>query len=422
MSIQIVTLDNGFRVATEDMQGLESAAVGLYVFAGGRHEKRKQNGIAHFLEHMAFKGTTTRTALEINGAIESVGGVLNAYTGKEATAYYSRVLAEDVPLAVELIADIVLNPAFHSDDIELERNVILQEIGEAADIPDDMLFEGLQKSIYPRQSLGRPILGVPDLVEKFDAGDLKRFVSERYVPENMILAAAGAIDHDEVARLATSHFGAMKKTKLDCAAPGEFSPGEYRKAKKIEQAHLAVAFECPGFLDQKDQAARVYAAAMGGGTSSRLFVEAREKRGLCYTVSASVNSFADTGTVVLHAVTGERELPEMTRLFIDEIKRSADDLNEEEAARARTQIRVGFLMSLESPASRIERLARYLGFFGRIPETEEIIAQFDAVDAGAARDFAQYLIESGKAAMAVYGRVKSAPRLAELALGLSESC
>ncbi|MDE0306742.1 MAG: pitrilysin family protein [Albidovulum sp.] len=422
MSIRVVALENGFRVATEDMPGLESAAVGLYVFAGGRQEKPEQNGIAHFLEHMAFKGTTTRTALEINGAIESVGGMLNAYTSKEATAYYSRVLAEDVPLAVELIADIVLNPAFQSDDIELERNVILQEIGEAADIPDDMLFEGLQKSIYPRQSLGRPILGSTDLVSQFDAGDLKRFVSEQYVAENMILAAAGAIDHDEVARLATLYFGGMKKKELESGAPGKFSPGEFRKTKKIEQAHLAIAFEGPGFLDHKDQAARVYATIMGGGTSSRLFVEAREKRGLCYTVSASVNSFADTGTILLHAVTGERELPEMARLFIDEIKRSVDDIGEEEAARARTQIRVGFLMSLESPASRIERLARYLGFFGRIPETDEIIAQFDAIDSRKARDFAQGIIESGKAAMAVYGRVKSAPRLDELALRLAESC
>ena len=341
MSIAIETLDNGFRVATEDMPGLKSAAVGLYVLAGGRHEKREQNGIAHFLEHMAFKRTTTRTALEINEAIESVGGMLNAYTGKEVTAYFSRVLAEDVPLAVELIADITLNPAFQSDDIDLERNVILQEIGEAADIPDDMLFDGLQKSIYPRQSLGRSILGTPDLVEKFGPEDLRRFVSERYVPENMILAAAGAIDHDEVARLAASYFGCMEKSDSDADAPGKFSPGEFRKAKKIEQAHFAMAFEGPGFLDRKDQVARVYAAAMGGGTSSRLFAEAREKRGLCYTVSASVNSFADTGTLLLHAVTGERELSEMAHLFIDEIKRSADDLREDEAARARTQIRVG---------------------------------------------------------------------------------
>lgn len=422
MSISVVTLDNGFRIATEDMPGLKSAAVGLYVFAGGRHEKRSQNGIAHFLEHMAFKRTTSRTAQEINEAIENVGGMLNAYTGKEATAYYSRVLAEDVPLAMELIADIVLNPAFHPDDIELERHVILQEIGEASDSPDDMLFDGLQKSIYPGQSLGRSILGTPKLVSKFDADDLKRFVSERYVPGNMVLAAAGAIDHDEIVRMATSNFGGMEKNVLNSGSPGQFSPGEFRKTKKMEQAHLAMAFEGPGFLDGVDHAARVYAAALGGGSSSRLFAEARERRGLCYTVSASVNSFADTGTILLHSVTGERELPEMANLFIDEIKRSAEDLREDETARARTQIRVGFLMSLESPASRIERLARYLGFFGQIPETEEIIAQYDAIDAAKARDFAGSLIESKRTAMAVYGRVKFAPRLGELAMRLSKQC
>ena len=420
MSIRTVALDNGFRIATEDMPGLKSAAVGLYVFAGGRHERREQNGIAHFLEHMAFKRTTTRTATEINEAIEGVGGMLNAYTGKEATAFYSRVLAEDVPLAIELISDIILNPVFHSDDIDLERNVILQEIGEAADMPDDMLFDGLQKSIYPRQSLGRSILGTQDLVSKFDSGDLKRFVSERYVPENMILAAAGAIDHEEVARLAKSYFGGMAGKQPIPDAPGKFSRGEFRKSKKIEQAHLALVFEAPGFLSPKDHVARVYSAVMGGGTSSRLFSEAREKRGLCYTVSASVNSYADTGTVLLHAVTGQRELPEMANLFVDEIKKSASDIREDEIERARTQIRVGFLMSLESPTSRIERLARYLGFFGRIPGTEEIIAQFDAVDALKARDFAKELIESESAAMAVYGRVKSAPRLEYLTARLSE--
>ncbi|HSF63156.1 MAG TPA: pitrilysin family protein, partial [Paracoccaceae bacterium] len=195
MTARLTTLSNGLRIVTENMPGLASASVGIWVTAGGRHERPEQNGIAHFLEHMAFKGTARRSALQIAEAVEDVGGYINAYTGKEMTAYYARVLSGDVGLAIDVISDIVLNPAFHAGDIETERHVILQEIGQALDTPDDIIFDWLQEASYPGQAFGRTILGPEERVSAFQRADFRRFVAENYGPDQMILAAAGGVDH-----------------------------------------------------------------------------------------------------------------------------------------------------------------------------------------------------------------------------------
>ena len=210
MTLRLTTLANGFRIITENMPGLKSASVGVWVTAGGRHERPEQNGIAHFLEHMAFKGTKKRTALQIAEQIEDVGGYINAYTSREMTAYYARVLQDDVPLALDVIADIVLNPVFDKKEIEVERHVILQEIGQALDTPDDVIFDWLQEASYPDQAFGRTILGPAERVASFKRDDLTRFVREHYGPDQMILSAAGGVDHDRVVAEATAIFGGLK--------------------------------------------------------------------------------------------------------------------------------------------------------------------------------------------------------------------
>jgi predicted Zn-dependent peptidase len=413
MSVRLHRLSNGLRVVTERMPGMESAAVGIWVGAGGRHEAPEQNGIAHFLEHMAFKGTTRRNALQIAEEIEDVGGYINAYTSREVTAYYARVLGGDVPLAIDLIADIVLNPVYEASEIETERGVILQEIGQALDTPDDIIFDWLQEAAYPEQPIGRTILGPSERVQAFSAADLRRFTAEHYGPEQMILAAAGAVDHDAIARQAEATFGHLPPKPLAQPERSRFVGGETRIVKRLEQAHLALGFAQPGYRDDAIYTAQVFAGALGGGMSSRLFQEAREKRGLCYTVFASVGAYSDTGLLTIYAGTAAEDVAALATLTVDELRRAADDMTEAEVARARAQMKSGMLMGLESPSSRAERLARVVAVWDRVPPLSEAVERIDAVDVAAVRAHAAGLI-GAEPALALYGPVRKAPDAATL--------
>lgn len=412
MSVELHTLSNGFRIVTEHMPGLQSASVGIWVTAGGRDERVEQNGIAHFLEHMAFKGTARRNALQIAEAIEDVGGYINAYTSRETTAYYARVLADDVPLAIDVIGDILLNPAFDPNEIEIERGVILQEIGQALDTPDDVIFDWLQEVAYPDQPIGRTILGPDERVQSFNRDDLAGFVHEHYGPDQMILSAAGAIDHDAIVAAAEVMFGHLPaRPALGTTVPARFVGGEVRNVKDLEQAHFALALEGPDYRDPMIYTAQIYANALGGGMSSRLFQEIREKRGLCYTIFAQAGAYGDTGLITIYAGTSGEQLPELAEITIDEMKRAADDMNEEEVARARTQMKAGMLMGLESPSNRAERLARMVQIWGRVPGLNEIVERVDGVTKNGVRDFAAHMAQNAGAALALYGPVDGAPTL-----------
>ncbi|KAA0912423.1 M16 family metallopeptidase [Aquicoccus porphyridii] len=414
MTVQITTLTNGFRIVTERMPGLQSASVGIWVTAGGRNEREDQNGIAHFLEHMAFKGTKRRSTLQIAEAIEDVGGYMNAYTSREATAYYARVLGQDVGLALDVIADILLNPVFAPEEIDIERGVILQEIGQALDTPDDVIFDWLQERAYPDQPIGRTILGPPDRVRAFSREDLRAFVAEHYAPGNMILAAAGDVDHDALVRQAEALFAHLSPVQGALIQPARFAGGEFRQEKPLEQAHLALAFEAPDYLDPEIYTAQVYANALGGGMSSRLFQEIREKRGLCYTIFASAGAYSDAGLMTIYAGTSGEQMPELARITIDEMRRAADDMSEAEVERARAQMRAGLLMGLESPSNRAERMARMVQIWGSVPTPEQVVEKIDAVNRTAVRDFAGRMIGEAGAVMALYGPVSDAPDLAAL--------
>ena len=414
MSLQQHRLSNGFRIVTEHMPGLASASIGVWVSAGVRHETATQNGIAHFLEHMAFKGTAKRTSLQIAEAIEDVGGYINAYTSREVTAYYVRVLENDVSLGLDVIADILRNPVLDNGEIEVERGVILQEIGQALDTPDDVIFDWLQEKAYPNQPIGRTILGPSERVSNFSREDLSGFISQHYGPDQMILAAAGAVDHDEIVRLAEQLFGDMPPKPLFDVDAAKFSGGEVRQLKPLEQAHFALGFEAPGYRADDIYVAQIYASALGGGMSSRLFQEVRENRGLCYTIFAQAGAYADTGMMTIYAGTSGEQLPELAGITIDEMKRAASDMSPAEVARARAQMKAGLLMGLESPSNRAERLARLIQIWDRVPPLEETIAQIDAVTTGDVRDFAQNIAASAPAALALYGPVDGAPTLEEL--------
>lgn len=413
MSVQTHRLPNGFRIVTEHMEGLKSASIGIWVQAGGRNETLTQNGIAHFLEHMAFKGTKRRSALQIAEAIEDVGGYINAYTSREMTAYYARVLENDVPLALDVIGDIVLNPVFDPAEIEVERGVILQEIGQSLDTPDDIVFDWLQEESYPDQAIGRTILGPVERVQNFSRDDLAQFVAQHYGPGQMILAAAGAVDHDDLVRRAEEMFGHLPAFSSIQSDAAHFEGGERREVKSLEQVHFALALEGPDYRDPRIYTAQIFATAFGGGMSSRLFQEIREKRGLCYTIFSQAGAYADTGLMTIYAGTSAEQIGDLAGLTMDEMKRAASDMTPEEVARARAQMKAGMLMGLESPSARCERLARMMSIWDRIPHLDEAVERIDAVTTGDVKDFAENLV-TARSAMALYGPVEQAPHLEQL--------
>lgn len=417
--VRITTLPNGLRVVTNAMPGLHSASVGLWVNAGGLDERVEQNGIAHFLEHMAFKGTARRSSLQIAEEIEDVGGYINAYTSRDVTAYYARVLREDVSLALDVIADIVLNPAFDPREIEIERGVILQEIGQSLDTPDDVIFDWLQEAAYPDQPMGRTILGPAEAVSGFGRDDLSGFVAENYGPGQMILAAAGAVDHDQLVRQAGEIFENRKQVVKKSRGSARWQGSEMRRVKDLEQAHFAFALECPGYRNPDYYATQIWSSILGGGMSSRLFQKLREERGLCYTIFAQSGFYDDTGMVTIYAGTSADQIGDLAGITMDEIRRSAETLTDAEVARAKTQMKAGLLMGLESPSGQAERLARSLAIWDRVPDPVELAQRIDAVTVAQVRDNAQGLIHTARPALALYGPVSAAPDREELARRLA---
>ena len=415
MSVKLHTLSNGFQIVTEHMPGFQSASLGIWIKAGGRHERAEENGIAHFLEHMAFKGTKSRSALQIAEMIEDVGGYINAYTSREVTAYYTRVLKEDVALSINLLFDILQNSIFEEKEIEVERGVILQEIGQSLDTPDDVIFDWLQDISYPDQALGRTILGPSERVKNFSRANLIDFIAQHYHPERMILSAAGGIDHDEIIRLAEASFGTLPmRAAPENFGKAKFVGGEFRKEKSLEQAHVALAFESPSYRDDDIYTAQIYSVALGGGMSSRLFQEIREKRGLCYTIFAQAGAFSDSGMMTIYAGTSEAQVPDLMALTFDELRRAAEDMSSNELERARAQMKAGMLMGLESASNRAERLARQVQVWGYVPDLEETVAKIENVTLDRLRSFSEHIASKAPAALALYGPIQNAPTLNEI--------
>lgn len=379
MQVRVTRLDNGLTIVTDTMPHLRSAALGMWIGAGSRSETPDQNGITHLLEHMAFKGTATRSARQIAEEIEAVGGELNAATSVEHTNYHARVLAEDVPLAVELLADILQNSAFDEEELAREKHVILQEIGAAHDTPDDKVFDQFQETAWAGQPIGRPILGTRDKVTGFTAQDLRAYLATHYTPGNMVLSAAGAVDHDALVDLARRHFAGLAGTPAARPAPARYTGGAGRLERDLMELQLVLGFEGLPYRAPDYYAIQILASIMGGGMSSRLFQEIRETRGLCYAIYAFHWAFQDTGVFGVHAATGEEDIAELFPVLLDEIARAAGGITQAELDRARAQIRAGIMMSLESPAARAGQIARQWMIHGEILSPETIQARLQAV-------------------------------------------
>lgn len=406
MSVEITKLDNGLTVASDAMPHLESTALGVWVNCGTRNETPRQMGLSHMLEHMAFKGTERRSAKEIAVEIEAVGGDLNAYTSREQTAYHARVLKNDVGLALDLLSDILIHPTFAEDEIAREREVIIQEIGQTEDTPDDLVFDYLQMACFPFQPMGWPILGNEGTVSSFGKSDLSSYMGTHYRTDSLMLIASGAVEHKRLVDKAQVLFSALPKGKGPEPLAPRFGSGEKREVQDLEQAHIAFAFPGVAYGHADAIAAQVFATALGGGMSSRLFQEAREKRGLCYTISAFAQPYSDTGVFGIYAGTAAEKAGELAPLIADEIAAMAAGATEEETARARAQLKASLLMALESPMTRCDQIAMHLQAFGRPLTMAEIVARIDAVDAAWVRRVANAVCERGAPALAAVGPVK----------------
>lgn len=385
MGVRVTTLESGLRVATDPMTSVASVSIGLWVGVGTRHERASENGLAHLIEHMVFKGTKRRDAVAIAREIEDVGGHINAYTSREQTAYYAKVLADDVGVAVDLIADMIQDSVFDSRELEQEREVIVQEIGQANDTPDDVIYDHFQMAAYPDQSLGWPVLGTTDVVRSLGRQVLVDYLASHYGPQVSVLSAAGAVDHDALVALAAErfdHLGGRGEAVVDRAG---YTGGEIRIERDLEQLHVILGFRGVGFHDPDFHALQVLSTLYGGGMSSRLFQEVREKRGLAYSIYSFSSAYQDDGLFGVYAGTGPHEIGEVMPVVIDQLHDVAENLDPDELIRARTQLKASLLMSRESTSARCEQTANYMLVHGRPPDIEEIVAKVEAVDAAAIR-------------------------------------
>lgn len=376
---ELTTLANGLRVVTRAMPGLETAAVGLFAGAGSRDEPVEHNGLAHLFEHMLFKGAGDRSARELNEAIEDVGGELNACTERDMTSFTASVLAEHVPLSIGLIADMVLRPHFSAAELEREKAVVLQELAEARDTPGDLVFEELWAAAFAGQPIGRSVLGDGASLARIGVETLRGWQASRYRAGNLVLAAAGKVDHSAVAALAEEHFAELPTGDTETAPPARFTPGSRRVRSRSGQAHLTLAFEAPGLFADDMLAARLFADIVGGGASSRLFHELREERGLAYSVGASVSAYADTGILSVYAATSSSHALAAAELVEQLIRAAAADASEAELNRARMQARAALLHASETSAGYMHILGGRTMIYGRPVPIAETLARLDSV-------------------------------------------
>jgi predicted Zn-dependent peptidase len=418
MAVELTKLPSGLTIVTDSMPHLESASLGVWVGSGSRDERPDEHGISHMLEHMAFKGTTRRTARQIAEAIEAVGGDLNAGTSVETTAYYARVLKADVHLAIDVLADILADPSFDRAELKREQNVIVQEIGATEDAPDDLVFERLNETAFPDQPVGRSILGTPDTVRSFDPDKLRSYLSRNYKAPDMIVAAAGAVDHADVVEQASRRFASFGGPPAPVPQPAKFGGGTRIESRELEQVHLAVAMQGLPLRDPQLYSMQVFAAVLGGGMSSRLFQEVREKRGLCYAIYAFHMPYADTGVFGLYAGTDQSDAAELMQVVVDQIADATVNLQDNEIARAKAQMKAGLLMALESSGARAEQLARQIFAYGRPMPVEEIVARVDAVTARSVREAGVVLLRRSRPAIAALGSGRGLASAAAIAESL----
>ncbi len=415
---RLTLLENGLVVATETMPHVATVALGIWVGAGARHERDDEHGLSHLIEHMAFKGTTHRSARAIAEDIENVGGDINAATGVEYTCYTARTLGQDIGIALDVLGDILTCSTFSDEELERERGVILQEIAAVEDAPDDLINDVFIETAYPGQALGRPILGRPETVRGFTPDGIRAFCAREYAPDRMVITAAGSVEHDRVVDAAHRYFGDLAPRRPDPLVAGAYRGGEARIKRRNEQANVVLGLPGRSFKDRDYYATQLFAQVLGGSLSSRLWQEVREKRGLAYSVDAFHWPFSDTGIFGIGAGVAGEDLAEFMNVTLDTLRKAASDTDEAELQRARAQMKVGLLAALETPGGRIERMARQLLAWGRIVPVSELVSRIDAVTVDDVRAAGGALLK-GPPTLAAIGPIRSLPRLSNIFSRLS---
>jgi len=395
VSVQRSELANGLTVVSHAMAEVETVSLGIWIGAGSRSESHAEHGVAHFLEHMAFKGTTRRSALDIAEEIEAVGGDINAATCVDSTAYFARVMRKDMPLALDILSDILLDPLFDRAELARERDVILQEIAATFDSPEDIVYDLISEAAFPDQSVGRPILGTVQSVSSFGRSHLGAYLGAHYHTTNMVLAAAGAVDHDALVAEAERRLASMPEKATPRPDGAIYTGGVKRSDKPFEQTHLVLAFEAPPYRHPDYFTAQILAGALGGGMSSRLFQEVRERRGLCYSIYAFSTGLTDSGMFVIHAAGAPDRADDLFAVIRAELERAAEGgFNDDELARVKAQLKMGLLTGLESSGARTEQLARQILVHDRVLPTEELIEKVESVEAAALQSMLERLLVS----------------------------
>lgn len=408
MSGRLHRLPNGLTVAVEPMAGVETCAVGLYANVGSRSEPEGLAGLAHMVEHMVFKGAGPRNARAIAEAIEDKGGALNAWTTRDHTAFQARLLAGDLPLGLEVIADLIRKPHFSAEELEREKSVVLSELGEARDTPDDIIFDHLQATAFVGHTLGEPVLGHEPTIAAIDAEALKSWIATQYRPDALVIAAAGKVDEAALLKQVESLFGDMAPGDAPAPASARFGGGTHHDVRRFDQLHVAIGMPGLGHNDRDVHALSLWASAAGGGMSSRLFQELREERGLAYSIYSWTHSYAETGLFGVYCAAARADGGRALKLIREVLAQTAETLDQAELDRARAQAKAGLLMGLESVATRADHLARTIQIHGRIVEPTELVAQLDAVTLGQARAAGVTALSGGEALATVGGKLKAA--------------
>ncbi|MBB4253071.1 putative Zn-dependent peptidase [Rhizobium sp. BK008] len=403
------------------MPHLESVALGVWIKSGSRNETGDEHGIAHLLEHMAFKGTARRSARQIAEEIEDVGGEVNAATSTETTSYYARVLKDHVPLAVDILADILTESAFEEEELEREKQVILQEINAANDTPDDVVFDRFSEAAYRDQTLGRAILGTPETVVSFTPQQIRGYLGRNYTTDRMFVVATGAVEHDEFVRMVEDRFASLPTSP---SAPpvmeaARYIGGSVREPRDLMDAQILLGFEGKPYHARDFYCSQILANILGGGMSSRLFQEVREFRGLCYSVYAFHWGFSDTGILGIHAATGGENLPELLPVIIDELHKSTDAIHQKEIERARAQIRAQLLMGQESPAARAGQIARQMMLYGRPISNPEMMERLEGITIERLTDLAGRLFYDTVPTLSAIGPLEQLAPMEDITASLS---
>lgn len=400
---KITTLDSGLRVITDEMPNLHSVTIGIWIKVGARYETLSQHGIAHLLEHMAFKGTKQRSAKDIAEQVENVGGFMNAYTGFDQTAYHMRVLSQDIELAADILGDILQNSIFDPEELKREKDVILQEIGECEDNPDDVLFDNISEVCYGTHSLGRPILGTRDSILNMPRQSIFDFVNQNYHGQNMIFAASGGVTHEAMLDLAQKYMHFKKSDQKPVSPYPQWQGGVRFIHKDLEQVHLALAIQGLSYYDSHYFTSEVLNVIYGGGMSSRLFQEVREKHGLVYSIGSFSNSYIDSGMVGFSAGTSSEHYQDVLEISLTELDKLAHSVNKSELDRAKAQLRSSLIMGLENPSGRIETAVKQQFVFDNFISPQEMIGKIDNVSADHIIDYAGLLLKKQKPTLCVLG-------------------